>query len=56
MVLCIDSFVTVPPHAKILLGIRVGNGATVGAGAVVIKDVPSGATVFGNPARVVFHK
>lgn len=52
----IGSFATVHPHATILTGIKVGEGATVGAGSVVIKDVPSGATVFGNPARIVFHK
>ena len=39
--------------ATILPGIRIGAGATVGAGAVVTKDVPPGATVVGNPARVI---
>lgn len=42
------------PHATITPGIKVGEGATVGAGAVVIKDVPPGVTVFGNPAKVIF--
>lgn len=42
------------PHATILPGIKIGAGATVGAGAVVLKDVPAGATVFGNPAKVIF--
>ncbi|MCB5188959.1 NeuD/PglB/VioB family sugar acetyltransferase [Methylobacillus caricis] len=42
------------PHATITPGIKIGEGATVGAGAVVIKDVPPGATVFGNPAKVIF--
>ncbi len=52
----IGNFVTIHPHATIIPGIRVGKGATVGAGAVVVKDVPDGATVFGNPARIVFQQ
>lgn len=43
--------VTIFPHATILPGICVGDGATVGAGSVVVKDVPPGITVFGNPAK-----
>ena len=37
-------------------GITVGRGARVGAGAVVTKDVPAGATVVGNPAHVISHR
>lgn len=40
-------------RAVILPGVEVGEGALVGAGAVVTKDVPAGAVVVGSPARVL---
>lgn len=39
--------------ALILSGVTVGDGACVGAGAVVSKDVPPYSIVAGNPAKVV---
>lgn len=39
--------------ATLLCGITIGERATVGAGSVVTKDVPAGAVVVGNPARVL---
>ena len=42
--------------ATLLCGITIGEGATVGAGSVVTKDVPPGAVVAGNPARVMTRR
>lgn len=40
-------------YSQVLGGIRVGDGARIGAMAVVLMDVPEGATAVGNPARVI---
>ncbi|ELI5735297.1 WxcM-like domain-containing protein [Vibrio fluvialis] len=40
-------------NATILPGIEIGQGAMVGAGAVVTQSVPPYATVVGNPARII---
>lgn len=45
--------VTVGVGARILGNVTVGDDAQVGANAVVTMDVPAGATVFGNPARIL---
>src|SRR3954469_2819684 len=42
--------------ATILCGITIGEGAMIGAGSVVTKDVPAGAVVAGNPARIMKKK
>ena len=40
-------------NATLLPGVIIGRDALVGAGSVVVHDVPDGAVVVGNPARVV---
>lgn len=40
-------------NATILPGVTIGEDALVGAGSVVVRDVPAGAVVAGNPARVI---
>ena len=39
-------------NATILPGVVIGEGALIGAGSVVTKNVPPGAVVYGNPAKV----
>lgn len=48
----VEDGASIGANATVLCGIRIGAGAMVGAGAVVTKDVPSGAIVTGNPARI----
>jgi acetyltransferase-like isoleucine patch superfamily enzyme len=40
-------------NVTVLPGVIIGENALVGAGAVVVRDVPAGAVVAGNPARVI---
>lgn len=45
-------------HAACMVigGINIGDDSIIGAGAVVVKDVPSNAIVVGNPARILERK
>ena len=45
--------VVVGAGAKVLGGFKVGDGARIGSNAVVLKEVPAGATVVGIPGRIV---
>lgn len=43
-------------NAVLLPGIKIGNGAIIGAGAIVIKDVPDFAIVAGVPAKIIRYR
>ena len=49
----IEDDVLLGANATILGPITIGKGAKIGAGAVVLKDVPEGATVVGLPGRIL---
>ncbi|OQS08483.1 hypothetical protein B0T37_19480 [Chromobacterium violaceum] len=49
----IGDFVWIGANVSIVPGVSVGEGAVIALGAVVTKDVPIGAVVAGNPARVI---
>ena len=52
----IGSGVTVGAGAKVLGPITIGDRSKVGAGSIVLKDVPPDCTVVGNPGRIVRRK
>jgi len=47
---------TIGSNATILCGITIGEGALIGAGTVVTKDVPPHSVVAGNPARLIRNR
>ena len=49
----VEDGATIGAQATIVAPVRVGRCALVGAGAVVVRDVPAHAVVAGNPARIV---
>ncbi|WP_281389202.1 CatB-related O-acetyltransferase [Nitrosophilus labii] len=52
----IGNDVLIGANAIILAGVKVGNGAVIGTGSVVTKDVPPYAIVAGNPAKVIRYR
>ena len=52
----IGNGVTIGAGAKVLGPITIGDNSKVGAGAIVLRDVPPNCTVVGNPGRVVKKK
>lgn len=49
----IEDDVWIGANATIIGGVTVGKGSIIGAGSVVIRDIPQGVIAAGNPARVI---
>lgn len=49
----IDDFVWIGGNSTILPGVHIGEGAVIGAGSVVTRDIPPYTIAVGNPARVI---
>ena len=49
----IEDEVWIGPHAIIVGGVRIGRGARIAPGAVVVKDVPAYSIVGGNPMKIL---
>ncbi len=52
----IEDGVWVGCNVVILMGVKIGRGAVIGAGAIVTKDVPPYSIVGGNPAKVIKYR
>lgn len=52
----IEDDVWIGSHSVIMPGVTLGQGAVVGAGAIVTKDVPPYAVVIGVPAKIVKYR
>jgi len=42
--------------ATIIQGITIGKSVTIGAGSVVIKDIPDNVIALGNPTKIIKNK
>ena len=49
------SIYTACHSTTILPGVTIGDNVTIGAGSVVVHDIPSNSVAVGNPARVIRH-
>lgn len=49
----LEDGVNVGPNVVIIGNVRIGENAIIGAGAVVVSDIPANSVAVGNPARVV---
>lgn len=52
----VEDGVIITAGAKVLGAVRLGRGCVVGANAVVLSDVPAGATAVGVPARIIANR
>ena len=52
----VENDVWIGINAKILSNVKIGNGAVIGANALVTKDVPPYAIVAGNPSRIIKYR
>lgn len=52
----IDDDVWIGGHSVILSGVHIGQGAVIGAGSVITRDVPPYAVVAGSPAKVMKYR
>ncbi len=52
----VEDDVVIGANAVVLEGVRIGKGAVVAAGAIVLEDVPAGSVVAGNPAKIIKMK
>ncbi|AMK15616.1 serine O-acetyltransferase EpsC [Methanobrevibacter olleyae] len=52
----VEDAVVIGSGAKVLGNITLGNSSKIGAGAVVLNDVPPGATAVGVPSRVIYEE
>lgn len=49
----VGDFARIGANSTILPGVKIGRNALIGAGSVVVEDVPENAVVVGNPAKVI---
>lgn len=52
----IEDNVTIYPKSIIIGDVHIGNNVIIGAGSVVVKDVPDNCVVAGNPAKILKKK
>lgn len=52
----VESQAVIGTGATIMGGITIGKNSMIGAGSVVLNDVPENAVVVGNPARIIKYK